>query len=68
MIFSKEAIREMNFKAKLLLKLEALRKSDNLTYSALVDKYKVEHGRLYLLPIEKLCELVGELEKEGDKV
>ena len=53
-IFSKEALREMNYKAKLIRKAEGLRKSDNLKYSSLIEKYKVEHGRLYMLPIEKL--------------
>ena len=53
----------MNLKTELLRKLEALRKLDNLKYSKLVDKHQVEHGRLYLLPIEKLKALVEEMEK-----
>jgi len=52
---------EMNYRAGLLRKLETLRKSDNLKYSKLVEKYKVDHGRLYMLPIERLKELVEEL-------
>ena len=62
-IFDQEFLREMNFRAKLLKKAEALRKLDNLKYSKLVDKHNVEHGRLYLLPIEKLKALVEEMEK-----
>ena len=62
MIFSKEALREMNFKTELIRKAEVLRKSDNVRYSKLIEKYKAEHGRLLLLPIEKLKELVGEIE------
>ena len=58
-LFTKEALREMNFKAKLIRQTEALRKSDNLKYSSLIEKHKIEHGRLYMLPIEKL---VGEIE------
>lgn len=61
-IFDQEALREMNFKAGLLRKAEALRKSDNLTYSKLVEKHKAEHGKLYLLPVDRLKELVGEIE------
>ena len=60
-IFSQEFIREMNYRAKLLRKAETLRKSDNLKYSKLIEKYQVEHGRLYILPIERLKELVEEI-------
>jgi len=60
-IFSQEFIREMNYRAKLLRKAEALRKSDNLKYSKLIEKYQVEHRRLYMLPIERLKELVSEI-------
>ena len=51
----------MNLKTELLRKLEALRKRDNLKYSALVEKHELEHRKLYLLPIKKLKELVEEL-------
>ena len=51
----------MNLKTELLWKLEALRKSDNLRYSKLVDKHNVEHGRLFMLPVKKLKELVEEI-------
>ena len=60
-IFSKEALREMNFKAKLIRKAEALRKSDNVKYSSLIEKHKVEHGKLYLLPVDRLKGLVEEI-------
>jgi len=60
-LFDQEFIREMNYRANLLKKTEALRKSDNLKYSSLVEKYKAEHGRLYKMPIERLKELVGEI-------
>ena len=53
----------MNHKADLLWKLEALRKSDNLKYSKLVDKHNVEHGRLFMLSVDKLKALVGEIDK-----
>ena len=62
MIFDQEFLREMNFKAKLIKKTEALRKSDNLKYSSLIEKHKLEHGKLYLLPVDRLKELVGEIE------
>ena len=61
MIFDQEALREMNFKAKLIRKTEALRKSDNVKYSVLIEKHKAEYGKLYLLPIDRLKELVGEI-------
>ena len=60
-IFSQEFIREMNYRANLLKKAEALRKSDNRRYSKLIEKHRVEHGRLYILPIERLKELVSEI-------
>ena len=60
-VFSQEFIREMNYRAKLLRKAEALRKSDNLKYSKLIEKHQVEHRRLYILPIEKLKALVEEV-------
>lgn len=58
-LFDQEFLREMNFKAKLLRKTETLRKADNLKYSKLVEKYEGDHGRLYLLPIQRLKDLVG---------
>ena len=61
MIFSSAFLREMNFKAALLKKVEALRKTDNVKYSGLVDKYKAQHKKLNFLPVEELKELVGEL-------
>lgn len=63
-IFTKEYIREMNYKASLIRKAEALRKSDNLKYSKLVDTYGGEYRRLYVLSIERLKELVSELSKQ----
>lgn len=61
MIFSSAFLRELNFKATLLKKVEALRKTDNVKYSGLVDKYEAKYQRLNSLPVEKLKELVGEL-------
>lgn len=60
-IFSEEFLREMNYKADLLRKLEVFRKSDNLKYSKLVDEHNLQHKRLYSLSVEKLKELVQEL-------
>ena len=61
MTFDQEFIREMNYRPKLLKTIEALRKSDNVRYSKLVEHYRGEHGRLYTLPIARLKELVGEI-------
>ena len=60
-VFSQEFIREMNYRASLIERVEALRKSDNREYSKLIEKHRVEHGRLYILPIERLKELVSEI-------
>jgi len=60
-IFSQEFIREMNYRAKLLRKAETLRKSDNLKYSKLIEKHRVEYRRLYILAIEKLKALVEDV-------
>lgn len=61
MIFDQEFIREMNYRAKLLRTTEPLRVTDNIAYSKLVEHYKAEHGRLYMLPIGRLKELVGDI-------
>ena len=53
-LFSEEFLREMNLKADLIRKTEALRQSDNLQYSKLIDKHKVEYRRLHVLPIGRL--------------
>lgn len=60
MIFSSSFLREMNYKTALIIKTENLRKTNNLRYSQLIDKYKAEHKKLNMLPVEKLKDLVSE--------
>lgn len=60
-LFSEEFLREMNIKADLISKIESLRKSDNLQYSKLIDKYKVEHRRLHVLTINKLKMIANDI-------
>jgi len=56
-----EFMRGVDYRVNLLEKTEALRKSDNLRYSKLIEKYQVEHSKLYLMPVERLKELVKEI-------
>ena len=48
-------------RVSLIRKAEALRKSDNLKYSKLIEKHRVEYRRLYILAIEKLKALVEDV-------
>jgi len=59
-MFTQEFLRNINFKAKLIRKAENLRKTDNVKYSLIVDKYKAGHKKLNMLPVEKLRDLVSE--------
>ena len=63
-VFSNEFLREMNAKANLIRKCEAVRKVDNLKYSKVVEKYKAKYRQLYLLPIKELKILVEGLIKK----
>lgn len=61
-LFNEEFLRELNFKARLIHKAETLRKSDNIKYSKLVDKYGAQHRKLNYLPIQQLKQLIQEIE------
>ncbi len=60
-IFSEEFLREINLKADLIRKTEALRQSDNFQYSKLIDKHKAEYRRLHVLPIERLRMIANDI-------
>lgn len=60
-IFSDEYRREMNVKADLIRKAEAIRKTNNLKYSKVIEKYKAQYQRLHRLPIRRLKIVVEEL-------
>lgn len=60
-MFSDEFLRELNFKADLIRKAEALRKSNNVRYSKLVDKYGAEHKKLKQLSVKDLKAFIEEI-------
>lgn len=60
-LIPEEFLRELNYKARLLRQAEVLRKSNNVQYSKLCDKYNAEHSKLNRLSINQLKEFVEEI-------
>lgn len=64
MIFPQEFTNNMNYKARLIRKLEAARLHNPGKYSALVKEHNINPRKFNTLPIKELREIVGVLEDE----
>jgi hypothetical protein len=63
MIFTKEFLNNMNYKARLIRKLEEAKIHNPGKYSTLAREYNINPQRFNTLPVKELREIVGVLEE-----